>query len=98
LRTLEEYFFAIRRFGCVFLKKAPRKGRRRSPVRDRRSRADELAGDSDPDEAVAFIAETLPGLARLAKLHRLDLLAHLLGMTQMEAEEHLRVRSRRKLS
>jgi hypothetical protein len=80
------------------LKKPLRKGRRRAPIRDRRSRTDELAGEDGPDEAVAFIAETLPGLARLARLHRLDLLAHLLGMTQMEAEEHLRVRSKHKLS
>ncbi len=80
------------------MKKTLRKVRRRTPVRDKRSRADELAGDDGPDEAVAFIAETLPGLVRLARQHKLDLLAHLLGMTQMEAEEHLRTRSRRKLS
>jgi hypothetical protein len=98
LRSLAEYFSIILRFGCVFLKKALPKVRYRPAVRDRRSRTDELAGDGGPDEAVAFIAETLPGLARLAKRHRLDVLAHLLGMTQMEAEEHLRVRSRRKLS
>jgi hypothetical protein len=47
---------------------------------------------------VALILETLPGLIRLAERHHLDLLAYLLGMTQMEAEEHLRVRSKRKLS
>jgi len=47
---------------------------------------------------VVFIAESLPALAKLARLHKLDLLAHLLGMTLMEAEEYLRVRSKRKLS
>ena len=47
---------------------------------------------------MVFIAESLPALAKLARLHKLDLLAHLLGMTLMEAEEYLRVRSKRKLS
>jgi hypothetical protein len=47
---------------------------------------------------VALILETLPGLTKLAERHQLDLLAYLLEMTQMEAEEHLRLRSKRKLS
>ena len=41
---------------------------------------------------------SLPALARLAQRHDLDLIAHLLGMTLMEAEEYLRLRSKRKLS
>ena len=84
------------RNGC--LKKAARKSKRVPLHRGRRSRIDELEGDDGPDEAVALILETLPGLTRLAERHHLDLLAYLLGMTQMEAEEHLRLRSKRKLS
>jgi hypothetical protein len=80
------------------LKKTARKSRRTPLRRHQGSRIDELIADGGPDEAVAVIAETLPALTRLAKRHDLDLLAYLLGMTQMEAEEHLRVRSRRKLS
>ena len=72
--------------------------RRRPAGRDRRPRTDDLVGDGGPEEAVVFIAESLPALAKLARRHKLDLLAHLLGMTLMEAEEYLRVRSRRKLS
>ena len=46
----------------------------------------------------AFIAETSADLSQLARRHRLDLLGHLLQMAQLEAEEHLRLRSKRKLS
>jgi hypothetical protein len=75
-------------------------GRRRKRVsgRDKRSRTDELREEGGPDEAAAFIAETSGDLARLARRHKLDMLSHLLGMAQMEAEEHLRLRSKRKLS
>ena len=65
---------------------------------DRRSRTDEPNGDGGPDEAAAFIAETVADLARLARRHRLGLLGFLLGMAQLEAEERLRLRSKRKLS
>ena len=51
-----------------------------------------------PDEAAAFIAETAAELTKLARSHRLGLLEHLLSMAQLEAEEHLRLRSKRKLS
>jgi hypothetical protein len=47
---------------------------------------------------VAFIAETVADLSKLARRHRLEILRHLLGMAQLEAEEHLRLRSKRKLS
>ncbi|MEP6841263.1 MAG: hypothetical protein ABJA75_24645 [Bradyrhizobium sp.] len=47
---------------------------------------------------MAFIAETVVELVKLAKRHRLVVLGHLLGMAQLEAEEHLRTRSKRKLS
>ena len=47
---------------------------------------------------MAFIAETVAELGKLAQRHRLDVLSHLLGMAQLEAEERLRLRSKRKLS
>jgi hypothetical protein len=47
---------------------------------------------------VAFIAETVAELTKLARRHRLDVLSHLLGMAQLEAEERMRLRSKRKLS
>ena len=78
-----------------------RTGRRRKRVssgKDKRSRTDELREDGGPDEAATFIAETSADLARLAKRHKLDMLSHLLGMARMEAEEYLRLRSKRKLS
>jgi hypothetical protein len=47
---------------------------------------------------VAFIGETLENLVRLARRHELGVLRHLLAMAQLEAEEHTRLRSKRKLS
>ena len=75
-------------------------GRRRTPKssEDRRSRADDLPGDGGPDEAVAFIAETVSDLARLARRHKLDVLVRLLEMAQMEAQERIRLRGKRNLS
>jgi len=63
-----------------------------------RSSTDERDGEGGPDEAVAFIAETVAVLVKLAKNHRLEVLSHLLGMAQLEAEERMRTRSKRKLS
>ncbi len=83
---------------ALLLKRPPRKVMRRPLDRDRGSQTDELVGDDGPDEAVTYIAETLPALVKLARSHDLDLIAHLLGMTLMEAEEHLRLRSKHKLS
>jgi hypothetical protein len=75
---------------------------------DRRKRAstdidpppppDEPGGDGGPDEAAAFIAETVSDLAGLAQHHGLEMLSRLLRMSQLEAEEHLRLRSKSKLS
>jgi hypothetical protein len=45
-----------------------------------------------------FIAETAAALARLARRHRLGMLVRLLQMTQMEAEEHVRLCGKRNLS
>lgn len=60
--------------------------------------ANEPPGEGDPDEAAKFIAETVASLAALAQRHRLDHLRYLLAVAMLEAEEHLRLRSRRKLS
>ena len=68
---------------------------RNSPTDERTEGRGEEGG---PDEAVAFIAETVAELVKLAARHRLELLSHLLGMAQLEAEERLRTRSKRKLS
>ena len=54
--------------------------------------------DGDPDEAAAFIAETVTDLIRVARRHNLGLLIRLLEMAQMEAEERLRLRGKRNLS
>ena len=69
--------------------------RRDSPTPERTIERGEEGG---PDEAVAFIAETVAELVKLAKNHQLELLTHLLGMAQLEAEERMRTRSKRKLS
>jgi hypothetical protein len=58
----------------------------------------EPPGEGGPDEAAQFIAEATAHLARLARSHRLDHLSYLLAMARLEAEEHVRLRSRRKLS
>ena len=64
----------------------------------KRSTTDDSDGEGGPDEAAAFIAETAADLAGLARRHKLDMLGFLLGMVQLEAEERLRLRSKRKLS
>ncbi|WP_453953324.1 hypothetical protein [Bradyrhizobium sp. USDA 377] len=58
----------------------------------------EEPGEGGADEAVAFIAEQVAALRKLAERHKLDVLHYLLGMTQLEADEHLRLRTRRRLS
>ena len=84
--------------GANFLSK-PRVGRKRAASgKEGRPPRDERGGEGGPDEAAAFIAETVVELVKLARRHRLEVLGHLLGMAQMEAEEHLRTRSKRKLS
>jgi hypothetical protein len=76
----------------------PRKRVSSGKNKNKRSRTDEPREEGGPDEAATFIAETSADLARLARRHKLDMLSHLLGMAQMEAEEHLRLRSKKKLS
>jgi hypothetical protein len=88
----------IRGIGFYFL---TRTGARRTHAhqgRGRRSKTDEASGEGGPDEAVALIADAAAELAGLARRHKLDLLNFLLGMAQLEAEEHLRLRSKRNLS
>ena len=75
--------------------------RKRKPIpssKRQRSHSSEPPGEGGPDEAAALIAEQAGNLARLARRHRLDHLSYLLALAQLEAEEHLRLRSRRKLS
>jgi hypothetical protein len=75
-------------------------GKRRKPPSsggDGGPRDDDPA-DGGPDEAAAFIAETVAELARVARRHELGVLVRLLEMTQMEAEERLRLRGKNKLS
>ena len=58
----------------------------------------EEPGEGGADEAVTFIAEQVGALRKLAERHELDVLHYLLGMTKLEADEHLRLRSKRRLS
>jgi hypothetical protein len=78
-------------------KKSDRRSRA-TAGKNRQPRADEPRGDGGPDEAASFIAETAADLARLAQRHRLEMLGHLLRMSQLEAEEHVRLRSKPRLS
>ena len=64
----------------------------------RRSQTEEPGEEGGPDEAAAFIVETVTDLARVARRHKLGLLIRLLEMAQMEAEERLRLRGKRNLS
>ena len=81
-----------------FLTKPRRKRKRTSPGGEPDPLHDEISADGGADEATALIAETTQKLARLARRHDLEMLDYLLRMTHLEAEERLRLRSRRKLS
>ena len=78
-------------------KTLPRR-KRASLEKDRRALIEEPPEEGGRDEAAAFSGETLGPLVRLARRHQLDLLLHLLAMAQLEAEEYVRLRSKRKLS
>ena len=54
--------------------------------------------DGGPEEAAVFLAESVAELARVARRHKLGVLVRLLEMAQMEAEERVRLRGKRKLS
>lgn len=65
------------------------------PARDSRSdvlRTDSLARDGGPAEAASVISEAVAELAQLSRRHHLDMLAHLLDMAQLEADEFIRRR------
>ncbi|WP_426418598.1 hypothetical protein [Bradyrhizobium genosp. A] len=76
----------------------PGKKRARAASGVRGGSRNEEPGEGGVDEAVAFIAEQVGALRKLAERHKLDVLHYLLGMTKLEADEHLRLRSKRKLS
>jgi hypothetical protein len=76
----------------------PVKKRTRAAPAARARPAREEPGEGGADEAVAFIADQVAQLREIAEHHKLDVLHYLLGMTQLEANEHLRLRSKRKLS
>ena len=59
------------------------------------SRTDDPPGNGGPDEALAYIAENVADLARLARRHDLEMLVRLLEMAQMEAQERIRPRGKR---
>ena len=82
--------------GALVTKPGQTRARVRSGARAR-ARGEEH-GEGGPDEAVAFIAEQVGALRKLAERHKLDVLHYILGMTKLEADEHLRLRTKRKLS
>jgi hypothetical protein len=59
------------------------------------ARTDDPPGDGGPDEALAYIAENVADLARLARRHDLEMLVRLLEMAQMEAQERIQPRGKR---
>jgi hypothetical protein len=61
-------------------RKAARKRNRPSAIRRRRIAGNGHTEEADSDTAVAFIAEMLADLARMARRHRLDVLTYLLSM------------------
>jgi hypothetical protein len=82
----------------MYLSKPERKRKAASSRRARHGSASDPPGEGGPDEAASFIAESLSDLAALAARHKLDHLRYLLLMARLEAEEHVRLRSRRRLS
>jgi hypothetical protein len=81
-----------------FLTKPPRKRKRPSPRREPRPVHPDIHEEGGADEAAVIIAETTQKLAGLARRHHLEMLDYLLRMTHLEAEEWLRLRSKKKLS
>ncbi|MBR0829593.1 hypothetical protein JQ596_29075 [Bradyrhizobium manausense] len=76
----------------------PGRKRKRAATAGQGGQRGDEPGEGGADEAAAFIAEQAKSLRELAGRHKLDVLHYLLGMTQLEAEEHVRLRSKRKLS
>lgn len=48
-------------------------------------------GDGGPAEAAHYIKGALRDLSHMARRHQMDMLAYLLDMARMEAEERLRL-------
>jgi hypothetical protein len=80
------------------LKKPSVKRKPTTAPKRQRPHPSEPPGEGGPDEAASLIAESTGNLSRLARQHHLEHLSYLLALAQLEAEEHLRLRSRRKLS
>jgi hypothetical protein len=95
---LKDVFVDHSRHWILFLKNTGGRRTRAHQGRGRRPGSDESSGDGGPDEAATLIAEAAAELATLARRHKLDMLNFLLRMAQLEAEERLRLRSRRNLS
>lgn len=53
-------------------------------------REEDPTRDGGPGEAAGFVADSVRELSLLARRHRLDTLAFLLDMAQMEADELVR--------
>lgn len=73
------------------------KGFARMTARDGRSdvlQTDPATADGGPAEAASFIADAVAELAQLSRTHRLDMLTHLLEMTQLEADDFARRQTR----
>ncbi len=95
---LKGVFVDDSRHWMSFLKKTGGRRTRAHQGGRRRSGSDKSSGDGGPDEATALIADAAAELAALARRHKLEMLNFLLRMTQLEAEERLRLRSKRNLS
>lgn len=51
------------------------------------------ARDGGPAEAASLISEAVAELVQLSRRHRLDMLAHLLDMAKLEADEFVRLQA-----
>ncbi|WGS23613.1 MULTISPECIES: hypothetical protein [unclassified Bradyrhizobium] len=73
-------------------------GRKRTASGRQRSAGDETGGEGSPDDVLVLIGAAATELAKLAQRHKFEVLDRLLAMARLEADEQLRLRSRRKLS
>jgi hypothetical protein len=94
--SLAVLFYQVPDLECTYLTKTARKPK--YDIAEGEAELVELPGDAGPKEAASFIAETVSDLAWLAGRHKLDLLCYLLSMTQLEAEELVKNRSKKKPS
>ncbi|KIZ33172.1 MULTISPECIES: hypothetical protein [Rhodopseudomonas] len=53
---------------------------------------DPMERDGGPVEAAGYISEAIADLLHLARIHRLEMLAYLLEMALLEAQEMVRLR------